>query len=226
MNENAVHPGDRRSRRCERWRGILLHPMEEARMFFEGKGPVPETLRRLAGRLHEAGIPHIFIGATAVYAHGYERTTRDVDVCMRPGDLERFRRELVGREYDAVAGHSRRFRDQATGVLIDVLVAGEIAGNARKQREVRFPDPAEATDVDGLPLVTLARLIELKLVTWRLKDWADVVELIRSNNLDERYGDQYNPLVRQAYLQCHDQKLEEDRYNPERDDPPPADAAP
>ena len=195
-------------------------------MFFEGKGPVPETLRRLAETLRSAGIPHIFMGATAVYAYGYERTTKDVDVCMRSEDLEKFRRELVGSAYKPVAGRSRRFEDAETGITVDILVAGDIAGNTRKQREVCFPDPSEAVDVDGLPLVSLPRLIELKLVTWRLKDWADVVELIRERNLDERFGDQFNPLVRQAYLQCFDQKLEEDRYNPEIHDRHPDEPTP
>lgn len=190
-------------------------------MYFEGKGPVPETLQRLAETLRAAGIPHIFVGATAVYAHGYERTTRDVDVCMRREDLEKFRREMVGREYQAVPDRSRRFVDKATGVTVDILVAGDIAGNARKQRDVRFPDPDEAVEIDNLPLVSLARLIELKLVTWRLKDWADVIELIRTHSLEESFGDQFSALVRQAYLECYDQKIEEDRYNPEIHDTPP-----
>jgi hypothetical protein len=184
-------------------------------MFFEGRGPVPETLRRPAETLPSAGIPHIILGATAVYAHGCERTTRDVDVCMRRENLERFRGELVGCEYESVPGRSRRFVDDATGATVDVLIAGELAGNTRKQREVRFPDPSEAEIIDGVPLVSLARLIELTLVTWRFQDWADVVNLIRVHNLDESYGDQFNPLVRQAYLRCYYQKLEEDRYNPE-----------
>ena len=221
MVRKAVDLGNLRSPCYRRWRGQLIHPLEEARMFFEGKGPVPDTLRRLAETLRSAGIPHIFMGATAVYAYGYERTTRDVDICMRREDLERFRRDLVGRVYEAVPGRSRRFVDTATGVTVDVLIAGEIAGNTRKQREVLFPDPSEAIQVDDLPLVSLPRLIELKLVTWRLKDWADVIELIRERCLDESFGDQFNPLVRQAYLQCYDQKLEEDRYNPEDRDAPP-----
>lgn len=49
-------------------------------------------------------------------------------------------------------------------------------------------------------------------------------ELIRARNLDESFGDQYNPLVRQAYLQCYDQKIEEDRYNPEIHDQYPDEA--
>jgi hypothetical protein len=203
------------------WRGQVLHPIDEAYMFFNDEGPVPETLRRLQKHLTEGGIPHIFIGATALNAYHHERMTRDIDVCVRLEDLERFRREFVGKEYQAVQGRSRRFYDPVTQVTVDMLVAGELAGNTRKQRKVRFPDPAEAQVVEHVPVPSLPRLIELKLVTWRYKDWADVVDLIRNNALDESFAEQLDPVVRSAYVQCYDQKVEEDRYNPESDDQPP-----
>lgn len=190
-------------------------------MFFKDQGPVPETFRRLRKLLADAKIAHIFVGAIAGYAHGYRRTTEDIDLCMRREDLERFRREFVGTEFESVEGHPRRFHDPTTQVTFDILVAGEIAGNARRQREVKFPDPSEAELIDGIPFVSLPRLMEMKLVTWRYRDWADVVELIRLHDLDESFGDQFNPLVRSAYIQCYDQKIEEDRYNPEIHDPPP-----
>lgn len=190
-------------------------------MFFDDEGPVPETLRRLRKHLGEAGIPCIFIGATALNAYHYERMTKDIDVCMRGPDLERFRQVLVGKLYEPVSGRPRRFLDPTTKVTLDVLVAGEIAGNTRKQQKIRFPDPAEAQTVGHVPVPSLARLVELKLVTWRYKDWADVVELIRQNNLGEDFANQLDPVVRSAYVQCYDQKVEEDRYNPEIDDPPP-----
>lgn len=186
-------------------------------MFFRLEGPVPDTFRRLTELLEKAGIPYVLVGAIAGYAHGYHRTTGDIDLCLRREDLARFRREFVGTHFSQVEGHPRKFFDPTTQVTFDVLIAGELAGNTRKQREVRFPDPSEAELIDGRPFVSLARLIELKLVTWRYRDWGDVVELIRIHNLDESFGDQFNPLVRSAYLQCYDQKLEEDRYNPEVD---------
>ena len=177
-------------------------------MFFDDQGPVPETFRRLRTLLAKAKIEHLFVGAIAANAHGFRRSTEDVDLCMRREDLERFRREFVGKEFAPVEGRSRRFYDPVTQVTFAVLVAGEIAGNTRKQRDVRFPDPAEAEIIEGAPFVALPRLIELKLVTWRYQDWADVVSLIRLHSLDETFGDQFNPLVRSAYLQCYDQKAE------------------
>ncbi len=190
-------------------------------MFFDDAGPVPETFRQLRQRLADARLPYVFVGAMALNAHGFRRSTEDIDLCMRREDLERFRREFVGSVYQPVAGRPRRFYDPATQVTFDILVAGEVAGNTRKQKDVRFPDPSEAEWIDGAPFVSLPRLIEMKLVTWRYQDWADVVGLIRVHNLAEDFGDQFNALVRSAYLQCYDQKIEEDRYNPEIHDAPP-----
>jgi hypothetical protein len=201
--------------RVRTWRGEALHPLEEIAMFHRDDGPVPDTFRRLKANLESHGIPHIFMGATALGVHGFIRATEDVDVCMRAADLVRFRAELVGTEYQPVQGRSRRFCDAATNATIDVLVAGEVAGNSRKQKLIRFPDPSEAETIHGTPVPSLPRLIELKLVTWRFKDWGDVVALIRRHELDETFADQLHALVRMAYIQCYDQMLEEDRYSPE-----------
>lgn len=202
------------------WKGATLHPLEEIGMFFRGEGPVPDTFRRLVQHLELLGVPHIFMGATALGVHGFIRATEDVDVCMRRADLERFRAEFVGREYATVPNRPRRFLDGQTGATIDILVFGDIAGDARRQQLIRFPDPDEAETIQGTPVPSLARLIELKLVTWRYKDWGDVVELIIRHALHESFAERLHPAVRTAYLQCYDQKMESDRYDPERDDPP------
>ncbi|MBI5865247.1 MAG: hypothetical protein HZB38_12200 [Planctomycetes bacterium] len=211
MIRDAIDLGGLRSPRVRMWRGRPLSPVEEVRMFFDDQGPVRETFHSLKKRLEDAGIPHIFMGATAVNAHGHRRATEDVDVCMRSADLERFRREFLGPIYQAVAGRTRRFMDPQTQVAFDVLVSGEVAGDSRRQREIRLPEPSEAQLVHETPVPSLQRLIELKLVTWRFQDWGDVVNLIRVHDLDETFADRLHALVRMAFLQCLDQKRDEDR---------------
>ncbi len=184
-------------------------------MFHSGTGPVPDTLRRLEENLKIAGLPYIIIGAIAMAAHQFRRATEDVDVCMRREDIEQFKKRFAGSTYQPVEGCNRRFVDTESNVSFDILIAGELAGRVSRNKEIRFPDPAEAVETEGIPTVTLPRLIELKLVTWRYKDWADVVELIRRNNLDEDFAQQLHPIIRMAYLQCYDQKVEEDRYERE-----------
>lgn len=181
-------------------------------MFHNQTGPVYETLERLRSNLEQAGIDYVVIGAFALGSHNFQRATMDVDVCLRAEDLERFRATQVGQQYQAVEGRSRRFLDPETQVCVEILVSGALAGHTGKNKIVRFPDPSEATEIAGLRTVSLERLIGLKLVTWRFKDWGDVVELIRINKLDESFADKLPESTRSAYLQCHDQMVEEERY--------------
>lgn len=184
-------------------------------MYHDETGPVPETLRRLCALLEREGIEYVVIGAVAMAAHHFRRATEDVDICVRAQDLDRFRERLVGAVFQSVEGRKRRFYDPQTQVTFDLLVAGELAGRVSRNKQIRFPDSSEAVTVEGLRTVSLERLIELKLVTWRVKDMADVIELIRRNHLDEDFAERLHPLVRMAYLECHDHKVEEDRHERE-----------
>lgn len=186
-------------------------------MFFEKSGPVWETLRDLEERLHAANIPYVIIGGLALNAHNYPRQTIDVDVVLRRPDHERFLREHFGTAYVKGSGPARRLVDARHEVDVDILIAGEIAGNRSKNSVVRFPDPDEAVVESDLRTVSLARLIELKLVTWRYKDWGDVVELIRRNHLSEAFADTLDPLVRSPFLECWDQARDEKYEEPEGD---------
>jgi hypothetical protein len=199
------------------WRGHVLTPVEEVLMFHRGSGPVVDTLHRIERNLNSIGVDYVIIGAIALSAHRYSRATSDVDVCLPADGFQRFRDQLVGREYQVVEGRTRRFFDPQTQTTLDVLVAGDLAGRTSRNKVIRFPDPAEAVEINGLRTVTLARLVELKLVTWRLKDWADVIELIRANQLTEDFSEQLDPLVQMAYLECYDQMKEEEKYDREHE---------
>jgi len=174
-------------------------------MFFEKTGPVWETLRNLDRRLRDAGLDYVVIGGLALNAYRYPRQTIDVDVVVTADAFSRFMDEFSGKAYRRDPRLPRRVRDSQTDVTIDFLIAGEIAGLATRNRSVRFPDPSEATVQSDIRTVPLARLIELKLVTWRFKDWGDVVELIRRNKLSESFADQLDPVVRTPYRECFDQ---------------------
>lgn len=185
-------------------------------MFHDQTGPVPDAFRRLRELLEHEHIDYVVIGALALAAHGFRRATEDIDLCVRAEDLARFRREFVGKVYQAIEGRSRRFLDPQTQVTFDFLVAGQLAGRTEKNKVITFPDPSESVEIEGLRTLPLEKLIALKLVTWRYKDWGDVVELIRRNNLGEEFAASLPESVRSAYLQCHDQKKEEDKYDQER----------
>jgi len=180
--------------------------VREAGDYFAKKGRLHETLRRLTSRLAADGISYALVGGMALGEHGYVRMTEDVDVLLTPEGLARFRERLVGRGYVGTPpGAMRSFRDTESGVRIEVLVTGEFPGDG-KPKSVAFPDPDEVgTDVGGLRVVDLPRLVEIKLASGmsaphRLRDLADVQEIIKAKHLDENFAAELDPSVRGTYL--------------------------
>ena len=165
------------------WSGV-----EHAQRFFMGESNVHAALERLARLLDEQAIPYAVIGAMALNEWGYRRATVDVDVLLTPEGLQALRAEALGRGYVEKFPGSRGLRDTVAGVNIDVVLAGEYPGDG-KPKPVVFPDPARAAVRGrGVALLPLSILIELKLASGmsaphRLKDLADVVELVRALSL-------------------------------------------
>lgn len=178
---------------------------EEGLRFFRGGGMVNETLRNLARELEKRGIEYNVIGAVALNQHGYRRFTEDIDLLLSKEGLATFQTEMVGRGYrPAFPGASKKFRETEHNVPIEVITTGEYPGDG-KPKPVIFHDPAEHyVVIDGIHTVTLERLIELKLASGmtspgRLKDLADVQELIRVRELSENVAEDLNPFVREKY---------------------------
>ncbi len=174
--------------------------LHEAGRFFMRDDPVHQTLREIAKRLDALRIPYAVIGGMAVVAHGYLRTTIDVDVLVTREGLAAAHESLAGLGYLPAFAGSRNLRDVQTGVQIDFAVTGQYPGDGQP-KPVAFPDPSEAfVDTEGVHFLKLPTLIELKLASGmtnpgRLKDLADVQELIRVLKLPAYYAEQLNPYV-------------------------------
>jgi hypothetical protein len=189
---------------------ILSSPTEtyeEGLRFFMGKGLLNNALLRVASDLEEHGIDYSVIGAIALNQHGYRRFTEDIDLLLTKEGLERFREELVGLGYrPAFEGSTRKFRTVQENVPIEVITSGEYPGDGLP-KPVQFPDPNESfVVIDGVRTITLEKLIELKLASGmtapdRLKDLADVQELIKAKSLDESFAERLDSSVRGRFLE-------------------------
>lgn len=182
----------------------------EGLRYFMGEGTLNRTLARLANDLDERGIDYIVIGAVALLAHGYPRFTEDIDLVMTREGLQKFHEELVGLGYaPAFPGARKRLRSTTDGVSIEVMTTGEYPGDG-KPKSVSMPPPAEAaTEIDGIKFVTLEKLVELKLASGisapdRLKDLADVQELIKIRKLGADLALRLDPYVREKYLELEE----------------------
>lgn len=189
---------------------ILQSPVlayQEGLRFFMGEGILNETLRRVAKDLENHGIEYSVIGAVALNNYGYRRFTEDIDLLLTGEGLEKFQNELVGLGYrPAFAGATKKFRTTEENVPVEIITAGEFPGDG-KPKAVQFPQPNEfQTEIDGIKTVTLEKLIELKLASGmtaphRLRDLADVQELIKIKNLSGDFAEKLNPFVREKFLE-------------------------
>lgn len=194
----AVEPYEKRLNADRRW--ALL----EGSMHFEKESAVHRTMHDLASRLEELAIPYAVVGGMALFQHGFRRFTEDVDVLVTPDGLSALHQALEGLGYLPPFPGSRNLRDTRTGVRIEFLVSGAYPGDG-KPKPVSFPDPRTCSqDIDGIKCLTLEKLVELKLAAgtaeWRLKDLADVQELIRLFDLPESFAKTWmRPCARHSF---------------------------
>ncbi len=189
------------------WEGV-----KEIDRFFAGRDAVHKTMRRIVKRLEKANIPYAVVGGMAVYAHGYRRTTDDLDLLLTPAGFEEFKRLFVPKKYELHARLSRRFTDRANDVTVDILVTGLFPGSG-KPGPISYPDPAAVNEtIKKIRVVDLVTLIQMKLPARRYQDFADVVNMIRFNDLEESFAERLHPSVRRDYIECLDEKRRDDEY--------------
>jgi hypothetical protein len=182
----------------------------EGLRYLMGQGSLNNTLAQLCDDLERHGIDYMVIDAVALMAHGYPRFTEDIDLVLTREGLETFHRELIGLGYlPAFDGARKRLRATNGNTPVEVIVAGDYPGDGRP-KPVSFPVPATASvEIDGVRVVTLAKLIELKLASGmtapdRLKDLADVQELIKFRDLNADFVEALNPYVRGQFLRLYE----------------------
>lgn len=184
--------------------------LSEGSRHFEGKSAVFDALHKIVKRLDELKIPYAIVGGIALFHHGVRRFTEDVDILVTKEHLKTIHHELAGRGYLPPHRRSKNLRDTELGVRIEFLTTGDFPGDGRV-KPVAFPDPAEvSTSSDGISYINLPELIELKLASGltnagRLRDLADVLELIKRLNLGAEFAEQLNPYVRAKFSEIWQQ---------------------
>jgi len=173
-----------------------------------GQSDVEKAMRKLARLLEEQQIPYAIIGAMALGEFGYRRMTADIDVLLTQDGLDQFKARYLGLGYLEKFPGSRGMRDTENNTEIDVVLSGHFPGDG-KPKAVVFPDPIEAERGAEVALLPLPRMIELKLASGmsaphRLKDLADVLELIRASKLQRVLGEQLHGSVRAKFFELWD----------------------
>jgi hypothetical protein len=188
---------------------------EQIRMidrFFEGRDEVHKTMGRLTKRLEKARIPYAIVGGMALSAHGYRRVTQDLDLLLTPDGFGEFLRPHVPKNYTQQPNRPRRLVDLKNQITIDCWLTGSFPGSGRAG-PIAFPDPSVVAETrNDRRVVNLATLIQLKLAARRHRDFGDVVELIRVNNLDESYLPNLHVSLGSDFIECLEEKRREEEY--------------
>ena len=184
--------------------------LSEGSRHFEENSAVFKALRGIAQRLNALGIPYAVVGGMALFRHGLRRFTEDVDILVTRQDLKKIHEKLDGLGYVRPFAKSKNLRDTEFGVRIEFLTTGAYPGDG-KQKPVAFPDPSDVSfEAEGIRYINLEPLIELKLASGmtnpgRLKDLADVQELIKILHLPGDFTNRLNPFVRDTFEQLRNE---------------------
>jgi hypothetical protein len=144
-----------------------------------------QQLLGIVQTLDAAKIPYALCGGLAVVLHGFPRATKDVDLLLLPGDIERTHAALKELGY-VLKGGPLTFRggkpeeqqihriSRVLGqelITIDLLVVGPALQDVWAQREV--------FELDGVRLVAVSRsgLLKMKRLSGCPQDLADVEHL-------------------------------------------------
>jgi hypothetical protein len=176
--------------------GILSQQLQLADLLLAGRDRMlePQDLPGRYGRVVEAldqvlaavDCEAVVGGVWAVWRHGYVgRVTQDIDLVLPAAKIDEFKRVASVSGFDVFtesAGRWQELTHRETGIAVDVLPEGGRPGVAGKSAPTTIPHPSKMGATHGkLSYASLASLVELKLAAGRLRDQADVLELIREN---------------------------------------------
>jgi hypothetical protein len=155
---------------------------------------IEERLRRTVRVLEETAIPYAVVGGNAVRIwvaqidQGAVRATNDVDILVRPDDLERIKRAMTaaGFHYRQTAGVDM-FVDEPDGSArnaVHLVLSGQ-----RVRPDDFEPNPDVEPSESGRDFRTLPleRLVRMKLNSFRLKDKVHLLDMIQVGLIDETW---------------------------------------
>jgi hypothetical protein len=144
-----------------------------------------QELKNLTDSLAAGQVDYALCGGVALAIHGVPRATQDIDLLVRPEDLERLRQVVRGCGFtleslpmDFASGITiQRFTKLVDGqpLMLDALLVGAPLARAWADRQT--------AEMEGGPVRVVSRegLIALKLAAGRPQDLVDVQRLQEVN---------------------------------------------
>ena len=155
---------------------------------------VTQRMRKTVRVLEDARIPYAVVGGNAVRAwvaqinEAAVRTTKDVDILIRPDDLPRMIEAMKdsGFHYRQTAGLDMfvEHEDASTRDAVHVVLSGKMV---REDDYEPNPDVEPCARKHAFRTLSLEALIRMKLNSFRLKDRVHLVDMIEIGLIDETW---------------------------------------
>lgn len=168
---------------------------------------VNERLRRTVRILEGAKVPYAVIGGHAVRAWVAQvdeaalRTTRDVDILVRPADLPALIRAMTaaGFHYRNTSGRDMfvEHPDASARDAVHVLLVGNIERDGEPN-----PDIEPAARANDFQTIALETLVRMKLNAFRDKDRVHLRDMISLGMVDASWLDKYPSNLRLRLQEC------------------------
>lgn len=149
-------------------------------------------LRKAVSILESTSIPFAIVGGNAVRVWvaqvdpGAVRATNDVDILIRPEDLEQLKQVMAanGYHYREAAGLDMFLegKDDSARQAIHVVMAN------RRVRQDDFEPNPDVEPIEygaGIRILPLERLVRMKLNSFRLKDRVHLLDMIEVGLVDQ-----------------------------------------
>jgi len=168
----------------------------------ESMDRVEQRLRKANSILEAAGIPFAIVGGNAIRIWvaqvdpGAVRATNDVDVLLRPENLEEAKQAMSnhGYYYRKAAGLDMFLEGKEDSVRFAIHI---VLANQMVKETDQEPNPdVEPTEYgDGIRTLPLERLVRMKLNSFRLKDRVHLLDLIEVGLVDRTWISRFPELL-------------------------------
>lgn len=165
---------------------------------------IVDVLHKASAMLGAQGIRHGTLGALAIGVYGWPRATGDVDLLVGP---EAWRRLGTGGLEPLID-----FPEEIDGVHVDYLhpdVAGDFLIESLDRPLV----------TEGVPISPIEVVVCTKLLRMRMRDEADIVEVLKAGLVDANeiraYLDEHTPMLVPRYVRLVERAAEEKREEAE-----------
>lgn len=163
---------------------------------------VEERLRKTVSILESAQIPYAIVGGNAVRIWvaqvdpGAVRATNDVDVLIRPEDLDKLKLVMKqhGFHYRHAAGLDMFLEGENDSVRNSIHIV--LSNQMVRPTDIEPNPDVEPTELgDGIRTLPLERLVRMKLNSFRLKDRVHLIDMIQIGVIDQEWVSFYPKLL-------------------------------